>query len=503
MLYNDANNKLHYDLSFIDVGGKWKPAEDSTRFNYYEFARQEFELTPENMMKQIWPKGILDLKDYSDFCNFIAILGYPRLMTLKTADMVIGEAPVITANAKDKVSEIIKDLRNRSQLDSNFKQGVIDYSRFGVLLVKVFKDDNGKAALTAWDPNEWVPVFYQDGTRRIHYNVIGWYEDDSHLRLQIHDTSDGSYEERYCKTNDGTIKRIISSKKYNKKTGKKLLFAIPNTPTTTNPMGTNDYVIINGLLQKAIERLYAILRVLDEHADPSMTGPSSLLEKSDSGEMVFRTSKYYAVQPEEKEPKYLVWDANLDSSFKAFDLLCEQIYALSEMGSAFLGATKGTGNVVSGTAMRFKMISPLEKARRITNDLTQPLREIVASMLAIEGEIIDAKDLNIFWKDSLPKDPKELVDLTKAETGVKSIKPLLHAIMDNFGYDEDTAKHFIEEILKEQKQFNEVGATKGSNNTNNIDDNNKPGPDSIKNIMNPGSSQNKGSNGGAENKEKK
>lgn len=456
----ECKTTMHYDLDFLNKGNVWKPKEDAVRLNMYKFAREEFELTPEDMVMNIVPKGLLDLKDYNEFAGVTRLLAYPRLMTLKTADMVIGEAPNIEAQVKDDTSEKIKDMRNRTQLDLQFKQAVIDYSRFGVLLIRVFKDDAGNAALTAWDPNEWVPVFYPDGTRRIHYNVIGWFESEHKLKLQIHDTSNGQYEERTCSVDDtNTITSIDITKTFNKESGKKLLFAVPNTPTTTNPLGTNDYLIINGLLQKAIERLTAILRVLDEHADPSMTGPSSLLTKTDNGELVFKTNKYYAIGDDEKEPKYLVWEANLESSFIAFEKLCEQIYILSEMGAAFLGASSSTGNVVSGTAMRFKMISPLEKARRITNDLTQPLKEIISSMLSIEKVKCEAKDINVAWKDSLPKDPRELVELTKLESGTVAIKPLLHALMDNFGIDEDTAKSYIDGILKEQEQFSAVNAT--------------------------------------------
>ena len=51
------------------------------------------------------------------------------------------------------------------------------------------------------------------------------------------------------------------------------------------------------------------------------------------------------------------------------------------MGEAFLGVPKGSSNVVSGTAMRFKLISPLEKARRIENEVAEPLKKIISTLL--------------------------------------------------------------------------------------------------------------------------
>lgn len=459
-----SKRKLHYDLSFLEKGMAWYPLLDETRFNNYAFAREQFELVPEDMIMKMMPDGLLDLsKGYSDFAWATRLLAYPRLLTLKTVDMVIGQPPLINAQSKDKYIDIIRDIRASSCLNDAMKIGLIDYSRFGVMLLRVFKDSKGKAHVTAWDPSEWVPVFYSDGTNRIRYNVIGWHDVDK-LFIQIHDTEDGSYEERIYNSPDGTFGDLISAKKYNKTSGKPLFFAIVNTPTTTNPLGTNDYEIINALSQKAIQRLMAILRVLDEHADPSMVGPHTLLSRTDSGELVFKTNKYYAVGKDEMKPEYLVWNANLDSSFRAFDELCKQIYILSEMGETFIGAPSGSGNVVSGTAMRFKMISPLEKARRIQSAMTEPLKNIISSILSIENYKIDAKEINIIWRDSLPKDPKEVAELTRMEAGAVATKPLNHALMDNYDLDEETANHYVDAILSFQKIFKEV-----TGNPDNID----------------------------------
>lgn len=459
MIFSDPDNRLHYNLDFLLPAAThtWPPKEDTRRLERYRFAREEFELTPEDLTMQIVPTGLLRLVNFDQFTHAVKLLAYPRLLTLKTIDMILGQPPSISAQgSKDQVTERIKEIRVSSQLDDKFVEGVIDYSRYGVLLLRVYKDEQGKAQVAAWNPHEWVPVYYNDGTRRVHYNVIGWRTSNNSVTVQIHDTSDGSYEQRELMVDDlGVILAVKKSEKFTP--GRKLLYSIPNTPTTTNPLGTSDYEIINGLLQKAIERLKAILRVLDEHADPSMIGPYSLLseceDKDHRGEKVFKTSKYYAIGENEKEPKYLVWEANLDSSFKAFEELCKQIFVLSEMGEAFLGASGGTGNVISGTAMRFKMISPLEKARRMTNKLTNPLKEIISAMLYIEGDEIDPLDINIDWKDSLPKDPREVAELAKLEAGSKAVKPLLHSIMDNFGLDEETAQHYVEQIIKDQQML--------------------------------------------------
>ncbi len=448
-----TENNLHYDLDFLNIGEIWPPKKDRERLNNYQFQREQFELTPEDQIKKIIPEGLLWLGNYDDFISSNKLLGYPRLLTLKTIDMCMGQPPQITAQNDDILSEIIKEVRSESALNAVLKEALIDYSRFGVFLLRVFKDENNEPALTSWNPSEWFPVFYADGTNRIRYNVLGW-QHKQELTVQIHDTQNGSYEERVLELSyDNYIQRVISAKRYNTTSKKKLLFAVVNTPTSTNPLGNNDYDIINAPLQKAIQRLIAILKVLDEHADPSMSGPHSLLSKSDNGELVFHTSKYYATGKDEIPPKYITWNGELESSFKAFDILCKQIYMLSEMGEAFLGAQGGVGNVVSGTALRFKLISPLEKARRIQNELTEPLKAITSALLFLDGYELLPKDINIAWRDSLPKDPRETAELARLESGAPAVKPLTKTLSDNYDLDKDTAESFVKEILIEQDFF--------------------------------------------------
>lgn len=449
----EYEKNLHYDLDFLNEGNSWPPKEDANRLHHYANQRRQFELEPVDQLQTLLPEGLLSLVDYETFTKSCKLLGYPRLMTLKLVDMIIGQPPIISAQGDDEKTEKIKDVRCNCQFNSTFEQALIDYSRHGVLLYRVFKDEQSKPMTAAWDPSEWFPVFFADGTKRIHYNVLGW-SNGKEVTVQIHNAQNGEYEERVIElTSSNTLGRTKSAKMYNTGSGKKLFFAVVNTPTSTNPFGTNDYAIINGLLQKAIQRLQAILRVLDEHADPSMTGPHSLLKREENGEMVFYTSKYYAVGKDEERPQYLTWDGQLESSFKAFDVLCKQIYVLSEMGEAFLGTADGGGNVVSGTAMRFKMLSPLEKARRVENRLTEPVKDIMSTLMFLAGEEIVSSDINIAWRDSLPKDPSETANLTRLESGAPAVKPLFHALMDNYELDKETAQHYVENILVEQEKF--------------------------------------------------
>ena len=184
---------MHYDLDFLLPGHYWPAKEDKDRLDVYNFAREQFELTPEDQVRAIVPDGLMRFGEYKDFVHSTKLLGYPRLLTLKTVDMLIGQPPLIVAQDDEVMTERIRDIRGTSKLASALKLALIDYSRFGVALLRIFKDSKGKAAITAWNPNDWTPVFYADGTNRIHYNVIGWFHGahSEKLTLQIHDTEDG------------------------------------------------------------------------------------------------------------------------------------------------------------------------------------------------------------------------------------------------------------------------------------------------------------------------
>ena len=131
-----------------------------------------------------------------------------------------------------------------------------------------------------------------------------------------------------------------------------------------------------------------------------------------------------------------------------------------------LGNTKGSGQAVSGTAMRYKMISPLEKARRVCNAFTLPIKKLMASLIQIEtGEKLRYQDINVTWEDSLPKDPRETAELTRLQTGAPQIIPLKHALMENYDMDTVDAEHYIEEIENDQEMWSTVKQSAAQSNS--------------------------------------
>ena len=108
----------------------------------------------------------------------------------------------------------------------------------------------------------------------------------------------------------------------------------------------------------------------------------------------------------------------MDANFKQIEILTNQLYTISEMGSAIFGDVAGkTGEVPSGSALRRLMMSPLAKARRVSNSFDPVLKKLISACAALKGVAIDAKNITITWNDGLPDDEAENANIMAVRTG--------------------------------------------------------------------------------------
>ena len=450
--------------------------------------------------------------NWDEVISFPTLLNYQRLMTLKVADLVCGEHPTISG-VTPKENAAIRDVRDSSDFDAKLYATVIDISRYGDAIWRVYKDYDGKMNFTPWDPTQWYPVVRQDGTNSILAHCLCWTENrskdphkpDYYLHTQIHSTEDvGSYVYKVFHMDaDGiTIKDQISSAKI--KTGLKqcAVCHLKAFMTTNSVYGYDDYMPLDSILAEIMTRVGQISAILDKHADPNITGPVSMLEMNPTtGEYELRAGKFYAVSPGEEKPEYMTWDGQLTSAFKQLEFLINQLYILSEMGAALLGSQEGSSQAISGTAMRFKMVNPLAKVRRIANSLTRPVRQLF-SVLSNTAEVDDSefespdntaqapkdpsaqpnaqsdklvlpipyRKISVFWADGLPDDPRENIENCKLATGATKMMPLEKGIMDFFGRSNAEALQWIQLIRKESEENMQLPKEEEA------EDPNKPGP---------------------------
>lgn len=489
-----------YDLNWLQTNKPFPPKAEKGRLERYQqnaalFDGEHF-FTSDYRYREGTPTtsiGVYDksvrrisrvIGNFEEVVSFPVLINYQRLMTMKMADLVCGEFPSITGSTPEE-NEKIKEVREHSQLDSKLYSSVIDISRYGDSVIRIYKDEDDKLTFTCWDPNEWFPIVSQDGTNTITHHCLCWVEDltgddntpDYRLHVQIHEVrKPGQYEHRVYKMDkpSGMIGKQLRNETRFAKTGLYTcaVMHLKSFSVTNTIYGYDDYMPIDSLLAEILARIGQISAILDKHADPNITGPVSMLEVDPhTGEYKLRTGKFYAVSPGEEQPKYMVWEGQLSAAFKQLEFLINQLYIVSEMGSALLGDANGGSQAISGTAMRFKMAGPLAKARRIANSLTSPVRKLMSALT--EGSV-PYERVSIFWSDGLPDDPRENIEMAKLATGETRMMPLETAIMEFFGRSNEEALEWIEKLEEAAEKAAARMAQQNQNADN--DDPNKSGP---------------------------
>ena len=195
---------------------------------------------------------------------------------------------------------------------------------------------------------------------------------------------------------------------------------LTNITHSGSVFGLDDYAIVNSLIKKIMWRLHCADTILDKHSEPSVSGPSSALERDEQTGRYFVPLGNYFQRRSKDDPDlaYVTWDGNLESNFKELEFLVNQLYILTEMGQAFADAGGGDS---SGTALKLRMVSPRVKAMRIANLNAGTVKLIVAELARLNNISINYDTLNIAWKDGLPQDDVEETDRLVSATGNKPI----------------------------------------------------------------------------------
>lgn len=449
-----------YNLDWLQPGQTFPPMCEAARIERYSQNLVLFKGEDASIVNELYSETFSRISEVIDtsVISFATVFNYPKLMALKSADLVCGEYPGITGTTDAQNIEL-KELREATDLDSKLYASVLDECRYGDCIWRVYKDPvSNMGTFTNWDPREWFPIISEDGTKTETAHVLIWkfLDLDSgtyELHAQVHYIG---YYDYTVYTVDMTGCTILAIKKAKTKvlTGLTYNAVIHCKPysTTDSVYGYDDYTTIDSILSELLVRVAQISKILDKHADPSMTGPTSMLSTDiESGQNKFAPGRYYAVGPGEEHPAYLVWDGQLEASFKQIELLLSQLYILSEMGSALLGATDSSaGQATSGTAMRMKMVNPLSKARRLANGLTRPVKQLIASISQLGYKTLVTSDISVSWKDGLPNDPLEIIQEAKLATGATQIMPLKTAIVDYFDKTPVEAEAWISDIQDEK-----------------------------------------------------
>lgn len=444
-------------------GDKFPRDIDATRVERYQlnkelFRGEHFEVS--QIYRDVVRRINRVVGNFDEVISFPVLLNYHRLLSVKMADLVCGEYPTITGATEEQTARL-NDLRDMDGVDFDDKlyATTIDVSRYGDAVWRIYLDEFGKRTFTVWDPVEWFPDIAEDGTKRILRHNLCWKENrgkdvfnpDYYLHVQTHSTQAneiGYYIYRVYKMDSmgSIIMNLVSEERVSTGLDICAVQHVRAFSTSDTAFGYDDYLQLDSILSEIFARIGQISVILDKHADPNITGPASMLSvDEETGEFYLKTGKFFATSPGESPPQYMVWEGQLNAAFKQLELLINQLYIISEMGAAILGGKDGSSQAISGTAMRFKLASPLAKARRLTNSLTLKIRRLLS---ALAGDI-EVKDISVVWSDGLPNDPKELFELIKLATGAEAFMPISKALVEYLGKSVDEAKEWVAEIEKQ------------------------------------------------------
>lgn len=490
------------DLSFLNIGSSWPPPSEAERLRQYETNRMLFENRHDEVYAEQFKRIQRVIGNFQDVISYAILANYQKLLSLKVADLLLGEPPQIKAGETDSTEQksVDKIIQN-SDLNNTSYMATIDVSRYGDGLFHIYKDADinaGKIDIT--QPSIWFPVVSPDNIKKILYHVLAWTFETTessngiinqlkngknqrtkHLKAMIH--SKGSYEVREYRLKDGIIKEIVNEPQIIK-TGLSdfAVIQIPNVITSDRVHGMDDYTDIDSIISELEVRISQIAKVLDKHAEPSVTGPSSCLEQDpQTGEWHLKMGNYFPRENND-DPKveYITWDAQMEANFKMIEKLINILYTISEMGSAIFGDLNNkTGNVPSGSALRRLMISPLAKVNRIRMRFDNGLKKAIKLCSELGGEGItdlSKNSISITWQDGLPKDPKEEADIMQIRTGNKPTISQFKAIQSMNGLSDEDTQTELDRINEDEAKANPISGSNFPFSGDNIPPNNNNNP---------------------------
>lgn len=454
------------NLNFLNQGQQFPPKSESARLEMYRHNHALFENKQAEVYAEAFKRIERVVGNFEEVVSFPVIANYQKLITLKLVDLLLGEEPKVVAGEDGSNEQKSADtIKKNTDYVNKFYQAMIDLSRYGDGLVTVGKEGD-KGQIDVSQPPVWFPVADPTNIKRILYHVLAWgvnvgTEDKEDWRLYVHIHERGFVEKREYvvqKTRGFSSYFITKMIKggFKERTPFKDEFAviqIPNVITSDRIHGMDDYSDIDSIISELLVRLGQIARILDKHASPNLTGPMTALERNEDGKWVLKMGNYFPRDgKEDPEVKYVTWDGHLDANFKMIEQLINLLHAISETGGQLLGDKNEEGGALSGTALRFKLVSPLSKVKRIALRLRPAMEKAIVLCSQIGGkDIVDLSNapISITFMDGLPNDPKEEAEIMASRTGNKATMSVKRAVMMFDGLSEEDAENELKMIQDE------------------------------------------------------
>ena len=429
------------------------------------------------------PRLTETVKDYQgnliDFFNPINVR-FGKLIPKKFADFIFGRTPSVVHTKNSNLDKEIKKAIVKSNFWNNAKKSFMDCYKFGNGISKCYNKSpiyvyngnrtTGDAAFSPIESSQWVPIISEFDYNNIIGSIIGtvYATNDEKTQFQIlleYYKNDGSYrKEVWSCSRPQAYGRVILQEQLKTWEGKGVLDDNPVkiftgfSTTEDGIYGESAYTFFYEILKEIIVRYTQIAKVIDKHAMPVMTGPTSALSTDDkTGERYFKRGDYIAISPTDGAipVKYLEWDGKTDASFKELDYLVGLLYQMSETGAPFLdGDTDKLGFAESARALKIRHKSPIAYANAWVSQNENVIKESIRDVCKIQGLDIDEEDLEITYNLNLPEDEleKSQIFANKVKSGFSIVEEMKRV----FRMNQDGAETEFESYLEEQKKISEA-----------------------------------------------
>ena len=447
----------------IPVWTEFPPKEDEKRLENYARYRLMFKGDHAEVFSRVqaWIENEQDKAVLYIICNFAG------LVSKVVADLLFGEqSRIVVGDSESKEQKAVDAILSGNNLHASLYEGALSGSFRGDSVFKVWYDGGEKGTMKsridAVPAQHYFPHLSQDNIRQVTGATIAYIVkqgEKEYLRKEIH--LPGKIINELWLMDRGEIKDQVLLKTFDaykdvlpeQETGYPGLLVehIPNWRLDDEFFGNSDYIDMEGLFDELNNRLSKVSRILDKHSDPKLVLPPNTMKEDPI------THRWYVekedlqcleVDPNEAAdlPRYVVWDASLDSAFKQLYKLLELLMMVSETSPAAFGLDKG-GAAESGRALKFRLLRTLAKVNRKKMYWDNGIKNLLYAAQVLEsnaGHGYTPSRPRIEWADGIPADPMEQSQIESARTaaGLTSVESAIRRL------DGLTGKELTDEMAR-------------------------------------------------------
>lgn len=395
-----------------------------------------------------------------------------RLITRKTVDLIVGEAPIIkieraSGMPDSSLTELWQTIGGQSMVHLLLIDALTATSWAGVSYIEAVRFD-GRVYLRRHPSGLIVPEgeLQPDGQYPVYAKYTEHRVDDKNSLLLIERWSKGMIRRELLSIDQrGVVLRSLPLERWpafavkappaeeQTEVADNTMVAVFNESSEDDQgnivVGVSDYDGLVGLQDTVNSKFTGMVRVIDDNIDPTLTLPVGAADSTGGSRVRFKT---IFLEPGEQAPGYLVYNAPLDSAIKDRVEVVNVMLILAEMSPSLLGI-KNDAAVDSARKMRLAAAPAIARGKRTSVRIRPAIEKAIGIALALSARTSQiAANVSVEFRDGLPIDDGELATTisTLRSSGVMSREAALEL---RFGGD----RVAIEEELKRLDAEDEAG----------------------------------------------